>query len=138
VKHIVKTYRAGGAVGENRIVTFGSGDQVVVQAAAAAAALIGICCHPGGAAVGERLDVVRAGIADVVYGGNVTRGDLLTADAEGRAVAATRHAHAENAAAAYAQNATTAAASVVRVIGTAEVSGVAGDIGQVLIAPGLA
>ncbi len=131
MKQIVKSYRAGAAVAENRIVTFGAGDQLVVQADAATDALIGVCCHPGGAAAAERVDVVRAGIADVVYGGAVTRGDLLTADAEGKAVTASRHTHAET-------GATTAVAAVVRVIGTAEVSGVAGDIGQVLIAPGLA
>lgn len=128
MKHIVKSYRAGGAVAENRIVAFGVGDQVAVQAAAATAALIGVCCHPGGAAIGERLDVVRSGIADVVYGGNVSRGDLLTSNADGKAVAVARHTHPEEG----------APAAVVRVIGVAEVSGVAGDIGQVMIAPGLA
>ena len=58
----------------------------------------------------------RAGIADIEFGGNVARGALLTADADGKAVTA---------------------ADGNRVIGIAEVSGAAGDIGQVLLAPGL-
>lgn len=130
MKGIVKSYRAGGAISQYRIVKF-SGDQAVVQASATGDGQIGICCQPGGAASGERVDVTRTGIEEVEYGGNVTRGDLLTADAQGRAVSVTRHTHTET-------GTTTAAASNIRIIGMAEVSGVSGDIGHVLITPGFA
>ena len=82
---------------------------------------------------GSRRNV--AGIAEVVYGGAVTRGDLLTSDGAGKAVPAVRHTHPENAAAAYAQGADTGPATAGRAIGVAMVSGAAGDIGTVLIAP---
>ena len=62
------------------------------------------------------MEFARAGIAAIEFGGNVARGALLTADADGKAVTA---------------------ADGNRVIGIAEVSGAAGDIGQVLLAPGL-
>lgn len=131
MKGIVKSYTAGGAIGQYRIAKFGSGDKIVIQASATGDAQIGVCCQPGGAANGERVDITRTGIEEVEYGGNVTRGDLLTSDAQGRAVAVTRHTHAET-------GTTTAAASNVRTIGTAEMSGALGDIGQVLLSPGLA
>ncbi|MFV3126114.1 DUF2190 domain-containing protein [Niveispirillum sp. KHB5.9] len=131
MKGIVKSYKAGGAVGQYRIVKFGADDKTIVQAAATGDGQIGICCQPGGSTIGQRVDVTRTGIEDVEYGGNVTRGDLLTSDANGKAVAVTRHTHVES-------GGTTAAASNVRVIGTAELSGAAGDIGQVLLAPGAA
>lgn len=84
--------------------------------AAAATDLMGGVSESVAAASGERVDVARVGIADVLYGGTVTRGQKLTSDASGRAVTAVSGNH---------------------VIGTAEVSGVVGDIGSVLIAPGV-
>lgn len=133
---LIKNFTAEAAVALYRIVKFGAADGKVLQAAAAGDAMFGVSIQPGGAAIDARCDVAVAGIADVEYGGNVTRGDALTADANGKAVAATRHTHTENTAGAYAQNATTGAAAAVRTIGVAMVSGVSGDIGQVLIAPG--
>lgn len=61
---------------------------------------------------------MNGNIEDVVFGGNVTRGQPLTADAQGRAVAAAP-----------------AAGANVYCIGFAEVSGVVGDIGTVIISP---
>jgi len=67
-----------------------------------------------GPASGERVDIVQAGIAEVEFGGTVARGALVTADANGKGVAA---------------------ASTNRAIGIAQVTTAAGDIAPVLIAP---
>ena len=106
---------AGGAVAPHRIIKYGDADGKVVQSAAAADAHVGVAGRASTAS-GGRVEIARAGIADIEYGGTVARGSLLTADADGKAVSA---------------------ADGNRVIGVAEVSGVAGDIGQVLLAPGL-
>lgn len=116
---LIKNHTADAAVGPYRIVVHGAADGNVAQAAGSAAALIGITDRLGAAVAGDRLDVVRSGIAEVEYGGTVARGDPLTADASGRAVAAAPAAGAN----AY-------------VIGFAEVSGVLGDIGSASIWPG--
>jgi len=113
-----KTLIAGGTVIKNRIVKFGSGDTSVVQAAAATDLLIGVSDSLG-AASGEPVDIILDGIALVEYGGTITRGQLLTADADGKAVAAAP-----------------AATASARIIGVAMLSGVSGDIGSVMIAPG--
>lgn len=114
-----RNYVAEAAINPYRIVKFGTADGNVVQAAAAADALMGVC-ESVGPAIGERVDVVKSGIADVEFGGTVTRGAPLTSDSVGRAVAAAPGAGAN-----------------VRIIGFAEVSAVVGDIGPVLIAPGV-
>jgi hypothetical protein len=114
-----KNYTAGGAIAARRIVKPGAADGAVLQAAAATDALIGVCGSIGPAS-GERVDVVKSGIAEVEFGGNVTRGDPLTSDGSGKAVTAAP-----------------GAGSNVRIIGYAEVSGVSGDIGDALIAPGV-
>ncbi len=112
-----KQFIAETAVTANRIVKPGSTDDYIVLAAAATDKVSGISGNVAGNA-GERVDIIMEGIADVVYGGNVTRGDLLTSDANGAAVTAAP-----------------AAGSNARIIGVAQVSGVAGDIGSVLISP---
>ncbi len=114
---LTKNYRAGAAVAAYRIVKFGAAEREVLHCAAAADLSIGITDRSAqGTAPGDRIDVVRAGLAEVEYGGAVTRGQLLTADATGRAIAST---------------------GAGRTIGVAEVSGVESDIGIVLIAPGI-
>jgi len=134
---LTKNYLAGGAIAKHRIVKFDAADRKVVQAAAATDKLIGVS-NDIAIADTERGDIIRTDLAVVEYGGNVARGDLLTSDANGKAVAVTRHTHTENTAAEYTQNATTGAGSAVRTIGVAEISGVAGDLGEVLICPGFA
>lgn len=114
-----KQYVAETAVGANLIVKPGSTDDYVAQGAAATDYLMGVSAQVTGSA-GERVDIIKEGIADVVYGGTITRGQPLTTDANGKAVAAAP-----------------AAGSNVRIIGFAEVSGVSGDIGSVLIGPGV-
>ncbi len=113
---LVKSYTAGGAISPNRIVKFGAADYTVLQGAAATDSLVGVTVPLLTVAQGETVDVIHDGIADVEYGGNVTRGDLLTSDANGKAVTAAPVAGAN-----------------ARIIGTALVSGVAGDICPVLI-----
>ena len=112
-----KQYIAESAVGANLIIKPGSTDDFVAQGAAATDSLMGISGNVPGAA-GERIDIAKEGIVDVVFGGTVTRGQPITSDASGRAVAAAP-----------------AAGSNVRIIGFAEVSGVVGDIGTVFIQP---
>jgi hypothetical protein len=113
---LAKTLIAGAAVAARRIVKFGSSDTAVVQAAAATDLSIGVADL--GAASGEYCDVIIDGIALVEYGGNVTRGQKLTADADGKAVAAAPAAGVNN-----------------HVIGIAMLSGASGDIGSVRISP---
>lgn len=112
-----KTLIAGAAVAKNRIVKFGAADTAAIQAAAATDLLIGVSDNLG-ADSGEPFDVIVDGIALVEYGGNVTRGQKLTADADGKAIAAAP-----------------AAGANAQIIGVAMLSGVAGDIGSVRIAP---
>jgi len=112
---LIVSYVAEAALAKSRIVCFGATDGSVKQAAAATDAMIGVT--EGFAYVaGDRADIVRTGLADVEYGGVITRGQPLTSDALGRAVAAAPAAGVNN-----------------RIIGYAEVSGVAGDIGSVLL-----
>lgn len=113
---LAKTLIAGAAVAARRIVKFGAGDTAVLQAAAATDLSIGVADL--GASSGEYCDVIIDGIAQVEYGGNVTRGDKLTADADGKAVTAAP-----------------AAGVNAQIIGIAMLSGVSGDIGSVRIAP---
>ena len=115
---LVKTSTAGAAVAKRRIVKHGASAGLVIQGADAAAALIGVTPEIA-ADSGERCDVIKAGIADVEFGGSVSRGGPITSDSVGRAVAASPGAGAN----AY-------------IIGFAEVDGASGDIGQVFIAPG--
>lgn len=114
---LIKNYTAEAAVLAHRIVKFGAVDGDVLHGAAATDSLVGVV-DTLDAAIGERVDVIRSEIADVEYGGAVTRGAPLTSDATGRAVVAAPSTGAN-----------------VRLIGTAELSGVVGDIGKVFISP---
>jgi len=69
--------------------------------------------------VGKRVDIIMSDLAEVEYGGTVTRGDWLTTDANGKAVTAAPAAGTNN-----------------NVIGRATCSGVLGDIGCCLLVPG--
>ena len=112
-----KNFIAKSALGAFLIAAHGAADGEVVQATAATDAIIGVneeLDH----VIGERADVIRCGPARVRYGGNVTRGQPLTAGANGRAVAAAP-----------------AAGTNVRIIGYAEVPGVDGDIVEMFINP---
>lgn len=110
----IKTFVSPGAVAGRTLVTFGAADGEVVTATAATDTLIGVAERIG-SRDNNRVDVVVGGIADAVAGGNITRGDILTTNASGKAI--------------------TASAGD-RVIGIAMVSAVADDHIDVLIAQG--
>lgn len=111
---LIKSLVAETAITKKRFVKFGSTNDYVVQAAAATDAIIGVSAEID-ADAGERIDIIIDGIAEVEFGGNVTRGaSFLTADSDGKAVAAAPAAGVTN-----------------RVGGIAMESGVDGDIGSV-------
>jgi len=114
---LTKSYAAEGAISANIIVKVGANDYGILQGAAATDKLIGITTEIP-AISGERADVVLEGIADLKIGGAVARGDLLTSDASGQGVTAAPAAGSNN-----------------RIIGMALISGVAGDIIPVKVAP---
>lgn len=115
---ITKNFTAEAAVTKRRIVKFGASDTAVLQGAASTDAIFGVSTEID-AAAGETCDVRMTGLADVEYGGNVTRGDPITSDAIGRAVAAAPGAGVN-----------------ARIVGFAMLSGVAGDIGNITLSPG--
>lgn len=116
---IARNFKAEAAIPANTLVKLSATtDGQVLAAAAVGDKLIGVSTDIA-AAINERCDVILEGAADVLYGGAVTRGDLLTSDATGRAVTAAPGAGVNNS-----------------VIGRALVSGVAGDIGQCIISVG--
>lgn len=116
---LIKTFKAGAAITKHRIVKHDTADDTLIQGAAATDKLLGVADALGAAAAADRVDVILAGTARVEFGGTVARGDLLTSDANGKAVAAAPSAGSNN-----------------RVIGVALVSGVSGDIGFVQISQG--
>lgn len=118
IEGLITNFNAGAAVLPYRIIKHGASDHVAIQSTGPSDFLIGVSDQLGADAQGDPLDAIRSGIGEVEYGGNVTRGQPLTADADGKAV-----------------EAAPAAGTTARCIGHAEVSGVAGDIGSVHIAP---
>jgi hypothetical protein len=117
--NMIRNFKAEAAIAAFTIVKHGTADGQVVPAAAVSDKLLGVSTDVA-PAITERCDVILGGIADVLYGGTVARGDILTSDASGRAVTAAPAAGTNN-----------------RVIGVAMVSGVVGDIGQVDINQGM-
>ena len=115
---LIKNFSAEAAIAAYRIVKFGADDDSVVQAAAVGDSLLGVVDQPGGAALGDRCDVVLAGITEVEFGGIVARGGAVTTDADGKAVAAAPATGVNN-----------------NVIGYALVSAVSGDVAPVRLAP---
>ena len=113
----LKQYIAETAIGANLIVKFGSTDDYAVLAAASTDKLMGVSGNVAGGA-GERVDIIKSGIADVVAGGTFARGDLLTSDAAGKAIVAAP-----------------GAGTNARIIGIAEASAVLNDIVPMLLAP---
>ena len=111
---LVKTFLAGGSISEYRVVKFGADDRIALQATAATEKFAGVAGLPKGASAitGDSIDVIKSGVADILYGGNVAVGDFLTSDDEGRAVVAV---DGDN------------------LIGIAQITGVEGDLGAVQI-----
>lgn len=113
----IKACYASAAIPAFTLVKHGTADGIAAPATAGADAVFGVADSMGAAAANDPVDIVRGGIAEVIYGGTVTRGDPLAAGTGGKAVKATTGQ---------------------RIIGFAEVSGVANDRGSVFIAPGVA
>lgn len=111
-----KNYGTESVIPPYRIVKFGAADLNVVAATGSTDKLVGTSGRLGSAASGDRMDVTRIGLDEVEYGGNVAAGDLLTSDAVGRAVTAAPGAGVN-----------------AWIIGQAEVAGVLGDIGKVMV-----
>ncbi|HVT36064.1 MAG TPA: ubiquitin-activating E1 FCCH domain-containing protein [Nevskiaceae bacterium] len=80
---------AGAAIAAYRICKFGADDTTVIQSAASTDAHIGVSTDVPAGGAGDPIDLVRIGLSPVEYGGSVTRGDLLTSDANGKAVTVT-------------------------------------------------
>jgi hypothetical protein len=116
---LIKTYDAEAAISAYRIVQFGTAAKQVKKATAETDQLIGVLGSIGVDA-DERVDVIRAGFAEVEYGGVVTKGDLLTSDSVGRAVKLTDVMLESGARFS---------------IGVAEETGTTSDIGSMLIQP---
>lgn len=115
---LTKSLEATTAVPKMTLVKYGAADGTCVPAVDGSKHICGVSANVD-TAVGERVSCFKVGnIADVIYGGNVTRGDPLTSDANGRAVLAAP-----------------AAGANVFCFGFAEVSGVLGDIGSAEVAP---
>lgn len=100
------------------IAKFGADDDTLSQATASTEEFVGVFQHTTSNA-GDEVRVMLTGITRVVLGGAVTRGNYITADANGKAVAAAPGAGVN----AY-------------VVGQAMASGVAGDIIPVLLKQG--
>ena len=90
----------------------------VIKAAAAADLSIGVTDRIEGPAAGDEVDVALAGIALVTFGGAVNPGERCTSDATGRAVKA-------------------AGGNMVVGISLLEKAAAAGDVGPLLLSPGV-
>lgn len=81
---IVQRYLAEVAVVKGEIVIEGTADGQANDVGSASDAPLGVALHD--AAAGEQLEVCLAGACDVLAGGTFARGDLLEADANGKAI----------------------------------------------------
>lgn len=117
---LIKTFVADAAIGARLLVASGSADANAALATASTAKIIGVSDMAAAAATGDKVDVILSGTAELLLGGTVTRGDPVTADANGKGVTA---APATGVNARYA--------------GFALSSGVAGDIIPFLLSQGI-
>lgn len=120
-RELIKSFVADAAIRGNRIVAFHATKQAAIEGASNVAALIGVSTSTG-AGAGGVVDAVQQGEAEVEAGGNLVRGNFVTSDGQGRAVALP---------------APSGAAVTVRVIGQVQASAVEGDIVPIVVSPGL-
>ncbi|MFP4137475.1 MAG: DUF2190 family protein [Halomonas sp.] len=113
---LTKNFDAEAPVAPHRIVTFGTKDYLAQQASGTSTYMLGVADSLGAEDAGDPLDVILDGIAHVDYGAEVSRGEPLTADADGKAVPASTGNH---------------------VVGYAMHTGAAGDRGSVRVMPHL-
>ena len=114
----IRSYEASAVIAACRIVRFSdiAASSKVATSSAATQPLIGTTGKIGASAIGQMVDVNRAGLNPVQLGGTVSAGDWLTSDANGKAIATTTAGN--------------------QVIGRAEQPGVADDIIDYFAAPG--
>lgn len=90
----IQSYRAGGTVNPRRFVKMGAADGYAIQATSSAATIIGISEQVLGpstantAAAEATFDVIKGDQALLELGDTVTRGQYLTADANGKGIPA--------------------------------------------------
>lgn len=116
---IIKNFVATAAIGHQLLVKAGASDGQVALATAATDVIIGVSDCPGGAAIGDRIDIVLFGETEVQVGGTIPFGAFFTAGAGGKAVAPAPAAGINN-----------------RVGGILTIGAVSGDIARVLVNPG--
>lgn len=116
--YLTKEYPCAAGVAANRLVNWGAADGLVALAVDGTKPFVGVTSELATDAGDYASVFMNGNIAEVTFGGNVTRGDPLTADAQGRAILAAPAIH-----------------STVYIVGYAECSGVAGDIGTVIVSP---
>lgn len=89
---IIKSFLATAAIAGNLAVKFGADDSTVAVATASTDLVIGFTDELGittdDITKGKRVDVVMAGIGEITAGGDVTRGQRLTATTGGKSIAA--------------------------------------------------
>lgn len=83
----IKNYESEGAIGAYRFAKPGTADTKVAETSAATDLIIGITTELD-VIDGEPVDVVHDGVHQLKLGGNVTRGQKLTSDADGKGIAA--------------------------------------------------
>jgi len=117
----IRAYETSAAVAGCRIVKFSdaASSNKVAQADSTTSASLGVS-DAMGADIGGMCDVHRGGLVSVELGGTVTAGAPLTADADGKAIAAVA-----------------AAGTTIRVIGLADEPGIAGDVIDAFLSPAL-
>lgn len=116
---IVKSLVSASALAHRRQVKFTANDGEVALATSPTDNVIGVIDFPGGVdAAGKRIDVVLFGPAEVECGGTLTPGAYITADANGKAVAAAPAAGVNNG-----------------VAGRILVNGVSGDYARAFVNP---
>jgi hypothetical protein len=115
---LIKSYTAAAAILASRIVKFGSNDYEVLAAVDGAESVEGITVQNIDSVLGDTVDVIKSGIAQLKIGGTITRGDWIVADGLGVGVAANITPGSE-----------------LHVIGKAEESGVDGDVIDVWVQP---
>ncbi|EPA9110263.1 capsid cement protein [Serratia liquefaciens] len=111
---LTTAHKVEAATLSRQLVIHGTVDDEITPAVDGSKLIIGVTSAIGND-IGEAADVIRSGLAAVRYGADVTAGQPLTADAEGRAIPA---------------------AAGDFYIGFAEYPGAEDDLGSVWIAPG--
>ena len=118
IQKLILSYEASAAIGPYLIAKFSdaANSKKIAPAAAATDPLVGTTGQLGGD-VGDLVDIDRAGIGKVRIGAGMSAGDPITANAASKGIKATADGQ--------------------RIIGFAEEPGVADDIIDYLIAPGV-